>query len=393
MWQYLSYYYFRHRTVHLLRQLNEDIRVHFDMRGRITRPFRLCVLDQLRLLLSSGITAKEYYIQALWDPDLPDIRKREYLGTLGSYSWQTVGNIKGHGALMEDKLLFDVILRSAGVTTGTALAIYSRWAPEIQYPVIRDVPALKKWFLESGENTFIKPLRGMNGKGALSIGKRLSSVEPSWEQLPLRQPLSIGKIIEHINSHPEEEFIIQKRLIPASDTARFSADVLQTLRVMTLRRRSGICLVAAVIKIGSGRSAVDNLLEGKNMIAPVNLDNGKLGAAVEIVEGNQVWHTSHPVTGVPIEGTHLENIDDIKKLVTRAAECFPWFKSVGWDVALTAEGPLILEGNYWADVLLIQTAHQKGMLNWPEYRALFNDDQLYRYIGMGFMRPLPDDIF
>jgi hypothetical protein len=341
------------------------------------------------LLLNSGITAKEYYIQALWHPDLSDVRKREYLGALGSYAWQTVGNIKGYAALMDDKLLFDVILRSAGVATGTTLAIYSRGAPDIQYPVIRDASALTQWFLESGENIFIKPLRGMNGKGALSIGKRLPSVQPSWEQLPSRQPLSLDKIIEHIGSQVEAEFIIQKRLTPASGTARFSVDVLQTLRVMTLRRRSGILLVAAVIKIGSGRSAVDNLLEGKNMIAPVNLDSGKLGVAVEIVEGKQAWHQSHPITGAPIEGTHLENMDEIKKLVVRAAECFPWFKSVGWDVALTAEGPLILEGNYWADVLLIQTAHQKGILSWPEYRALFNDDQLYRYVGMGFMQPLP----
>lgn len=390
MRQYLSYYYFRHRAVHLLRQLNEDIRVHFDMRGRITQPFRSCVLDQLRLLLNSGITAKEYYIQALWDPDLPDIRKREYLGTLGSYAWQTVGNIKGYAALMDDKLLFDVILRTAGVATGTTLAIYSEVAPEIHYPVIRDVSALKKWFLESGENTFIKPLRGMNGKGALSIGKRLPSVQPSWEQLPLRRPLSLDEIIGHVDRQPGEEFVIQKRLIPSSETAPFSPNVLQTLRMMTLRCGSGIRLVAASIKIGSGGSAVDNLLQGKNMIAAVNLDNGKLGAAVEVVEGKPVWHSMHPVTGAPIEGVYLNNMDEIKKLVVRAAECFPWFKSVGWDVALTAEGALILEGNYWADVLLIQTAHQKGILNWPEYRALFNDDQLYRYVGMGFMQPLPE---
>lgn len=392
MRQNLNYYYLnlRYRTAHLLRQLNQDVKVHLGMRGSITQPFGLCILDQLRLLIKSGITAKEYYIQALWNPDLPKVRKREYLGEFGSHKWQTAGNVKGYAALMDDKLLFDVILRAAGVATGTTLVIYSRVAPVIHYPVIRDVAALKNWLLESGENIVIKPLKGINGKGVLSIGKRLPSVQPSWEQLPLRQSLSLDAIIEHIHSQVDGEFIVQKRLIPSSETARFSANVLQTLRIMTLWRGGAIRLVAAAIKVGSGRSAVDNLLEGKNMIAAVNLDNGKLGAAVEIVEGKPVWHASHPITGSPIEGVCLNNMDEIKKLVVRAAECFPWFKSVGWDVALTTEGPSILEGNYWADVLLIQTAHQKGILNWPEYRALFNDNELYRYIGMGFMRPLPE---
>lgn len=379
-----------YRTARLLRHFTEeDIRVHLDMRASVKRPFGLCVLDQLKLLINSGVTAKEYYIQALWDPELPAIRKREYLGALGSYEWQTANNVKGYTALLDDKLLFDIILRNAGVTTGTTLAIYSKTAPYIHYPVIRNVTVLKKWLLENGENVFIKPLRGINGKGVLSIGKRLLTEGPSWEQLPLRQPLSLDAIIEHVTQR-EEEFIIQRRLIPGSETAQFAENVLQTLRVMTLWGISGVQLVAAAIKIGSGGSAVDNLLQGKNLIAPVNLDNGKLGAAVEIVEGKPLRHSLHPITGVRIEGAHLSNLGEIKELVVRAAECFPWFKSVGWDVALTREGPLILEGNYWADVLLIQTAHQKGILNWPEYKALFNDNRLYRCIGMGFMQPLPE---
>nr|WP_281720802.1 sugar-transfer associated ATP-grasp domain-containing protein [Nitrosomonas nitrosa] len=358
------------------------------MRTKTTRPFIGRVTDQFWLLVNTGISAKEYYMQELWNSNLVAIKKHEYLGEFGSYKWQTAVNPEGYTALLDDKLLFDTILRNAGIATGTTLAIYSKTAPSNNYPVLRDVASLEKWLIENGEDIFIKPLCGINGTGTLSIGKRLSSVQPSWEQLPLKQSISLDAILKHICSWRNGEFIIQRRLIPSIETAKFSTNVFQTLRIMTLQRDQGVELVAAALKIGSGRSAVDNLLHGKNMIAAVNLDNGKLGAAVEVVDGEPIWHSKHPISGMPIEGAQLENINDIKVLVTRVAECLPWFKTVGWDVGLTAEGPLILEGNYYADVLLIQIAHQKGILSWPQYRAFFNEYNLYQQIGMGFMKPL-----
>lgn len=377
------------RIIELFSLVSIDFRIHLKMRKDIARPFFLCVVDQFRLLNNSGVTAQEYYMQALWDPALLAREKREYLGAFGSLKWQTTNNDVSYEALMSDKLLFDVVLRNAGIPTVKTLAIYSKTAPSTYYPVIKDAKAFENWLQENGENIFIKPLRGINGKGTLSIGKRLNTSQPTWERLPLEQPLSLDTIINHVRNPSDREFIIQKRLMPSAETAKFSTNVLQTLRVMTLRSNPGISLVAAAIKIASGNSEVDNLLQGKNLLAAVNLDNGRLGAAVEIVNGKPVWHSIHPTSGTLIEGTYLNNIDEIKTLVMRAAENFPWFTSIGWDVALTEEGPLILEGNHWSDVILIQLAHQKGLLGWHQYRAFFNDNRLYRKIGMGFMKPLP----
>ncbi|MCO6441759.1 MAG: hypothetical protein J5I81_11865 [Nitrococcus mobilis] len=377
------------RIDRLFNQVNQDIRVHLSKRKNTTRPVTWRIFNQIFLLINSGVSAKEYYLQSLWSSNLSKQKRREYLGGFGSYEWQTAKNIKGYTALMDDKFLFDVILRTAGLNTGTTLAIYSETALYSSCLVLKDAAAFKRWFVSNGENIFIKPLRGINGKGTLSIGKRLPAAQSSWEQLPSKQSISLDEVSNRICNRNGEEFIIQKRLMPSAEMAQFSKNVLQTLRVMTLRGAHDIKLVAAALKIGSGKSAVDNLLHGKNMIAAVNLDNGKLSAAVEAIDGEPVWHSSHPISNAPIEGFQLQNINEIKSLVLRAAENFPWFKTVGWDVALTADGPIILEGNYWADILLIQIAHKKGVLSWPEYRAFFYNNQLYRRIGMGFMRPLP----
>ena len=376
------------RLERLFRRISQDIRVHLSKRTNTTRPLLWRVLDQTLLLINAGISAKDYYLQTLWDSNLSAKQKREYLGGFGSYEWQTEEHLKGYTSLMDDKLLFDMILRTAGVPTGKILAIYSQNTLCSHCPVLKDVASFEKWLIANGENIFIKPLRGINGTNTLSIGVRLETMPPTWEQLPLKKPLLLNEITKHVSRRNDAEFIIQKRLIPSVETARFSENVLQTLRVMTLRHNHETKPVAAALKIGSGKSAVDNLLHGQNMIAAVDLENGKLSAAVEAIDGEPVWHRSHPVSNAPIDGFQLQNIDELKSLVMRAADNFPWFKSIGWDVGLTADGPLILEGNHWSNLLLIQIAHQRGVLGWPEYRAFFNDNQLYGRIGMGFKRPL-----
>lgn len=381
---------YAHRILRLFTQIKLDLRVHLNMRHNTTQPFARRVFNQLRLLINSGTSARHYYLQALWNPSISTVKRYEYLGSFGSWEWQTAMNIDGYTALLDDKLLFDIALRSANIPTATTLAIYSKITPCTHYPVLRDIAAFEEWFVKNGENTFIKPLRGINGRGTLSIGNRLATTPPTWEQLPLKQALLLNEIVGHIRSQNGEDFIIQTRLTPNAEASRFSEQVLHTLRVMTLQCDHGIDIVAAALKIGSGKSAADNLLYGNNMVAAVNLDNGELSAAVEVINGEPAWHVRHPISNAPIEGFRLHNIDEIKLLVMRAAENFPWFKSIGWDVGLTADGPLIIEGNYWANFLLIQIAHQKGILSWPQYRTFFKDNKLYRRIGMGFMQPLPD---
>jgi hypothetical protein len=55
----------------------------------------------------------------------------------------------------------------------------------------------------------------------------------------------------------------------------------------------------------------------------------------------------HPDTGVCIEGTSLPWWSDAKALVLRAHAQLRAMACVGWDVGLTAGGPVLVEAN-WA---------------------------------------------
>ena len=91
-----------------------------------------------------------------------------------------------------------------------------------------------------------------------------------------------------------------------------------------------------------GMAVVDNFNSG-GILAEVS-DNGKLGAAVgQDVRVGLVRH--HPDTQARIEGEQLPYWQQMVDLALLAHErlgepCF-----VGWDVALTINGPILLEGN------------------------------------------------
>ena len=55
--------------------------------------------------------------------------------------------------------------------------------------------------------------------------------------------------------------------------------------------------------------------------------------------------SEHPVTHIPFRGYRLPYWDRVTDLVRRAAAAIPELPYIGWDVAFTPDGPIIVEGN------------------------------------------------
>ena len=85
--------------------------------------------------------------------------------------------------------------------------------------------------------------------------------------------------------------------------------------------------------------------------AKVDIDSGRL---VQAVRASPSGFGMEPVeridgTGCPLPGVQLPHWQAMKALLEAKAACFDPIRFVGWDVALTPEGPVVLEGNLWFD--------------------------------------------
>lgn len=100
--------------------------------------------------------------------------------------------------------------------------------------------------------------------------------------------------------------------------------------------------------------------------APVEIASGRLGAMCgDTAIGPQHWYGVHPVTRAPVTGRIVPRWPEIRALAVRAHRVFADRVIVGWDIALTPEGPVLIEGNSYPDTEFLQRVHRQAIGHSP----------------------------
>ena len=89
----------------------------------------------------------------------------------------------------------------------------------------------------------------------------------------------------------------------------------------------------------------------RGLRAGVSLEDGVLGpAATTAAEGlGQALLETHPDTGLAVAGLRLPYWEEACALVCAVAPRFIPLRALGWDVALTPTGPVLVETNWGWD--------------------------------------------
>jgi hypothetical protein len=152
--------------------------------------------------------------------------------------------------------------------------------------------------------------------------------------------------------------ILQPRLRNHPTIAPLSSTALCTARIMTCRGYDSMPeVMGSLFRAPVESRSVDNYSQG-GLASGVDTD-GVLGPAVCKQLPNGMRRVDvHPVTGARITGMQLPFWHEAKELVVAAHLLYPQFPSIGWDVAITAEGPIMIEANAGWGVRLAQ--HSTG---------------------------------
>lgn len=152
-----------------------------------------------------------------------------------------------------------------------------------------------------------------------------------------------------------EEFVIQH-----IDLMKLSPSGLNTLRVITqLGEDNKVNILGAMLRI-TINSSIDNLAAG-NIAAPIDVDTGLVNGPAVYSDITKADEYEHPVTKAPIIGFKIPFWEESMKMVTEAALLNPNNRSIGWDIAITDQGPELIEGNHDWCKLLWQLPAKKGM--------------------------------
>jgi hypothetical protein len=163
---------------------------------------------------------------------------------------------------------------------------------------------------------------------------------------------------------PGRSRLIEEWLVQHPSYAAFNPSSVNTLRLLVLRNGAVTETRGGFFRMGRAGAMVDNQSAG-GIFAPVDLVTGRLTSARDGL-ASHVTFARHPDSGVQIEGAVLPLFDEAKALAGKALLGFPNMNFAGLDVAMTPDGPTIIELNVVPDRLneIFTGVPTRALLRW-----------------------------
>lgn len=136
---------------------------------------------------------------------------------------------------------------------------------------------------------------------------------------------------------------IEDNIVQHPALSKLYPNAVNSLRIITILDDNKVphC-VYIVQKMGTGGSIIDN----NCLFTPVDLETGKMKYPAHSGDTTKgIIYTEHPDSHIKIVGYQLPYIKEAVDMCLKAALVVPQIRYIGWDVAITENGPAIIEGN------------------------------------------------
>jgi hypothetical protein len=329
-----------YRIPTMIRLLGAQVRREFGV------PIWRQVLDQARLILFHGGKAWVYYVFELY---------RE--GAMADAGAFLMKNEVKHG-LFKGLNRIDPEARDRARKLGDKLEV-SYWCSENDIPHPRPI-----MLVEDGEiswpggsradldrDLFVKRRHGMGAYGSASYwrtgpfeyrdeegrGVTLDEITAELQRRSLRSKHDRLMVMPLLHNHPgladlADVTLITFRLITCLD--EMLQPVLTNAYLRSMTKLEPDWNTGMIEEYG----------------APIDLETGALGRLTgDKAAALSDWFDHHPVTGAAVTGRIVPCWPELAALALKAHRLVPERVIIGWDMAITPEGPSLLEGNSFLD--------------------------------------------
>ena len=180
--------------------------------------------------------------------------------------------------------------------------------------------------------------------------------------------LSCGKGISRYTYDPADDLralydanrdmLAEQVVVQHPDLAAFNPGSTNVPRLNTMVDSQGnVHVFSAFLRTGCGEAVVDNMGAG-GMAAHIDVDTGVV--TTPAIDMHRREYIAHPVTGKVFLGFTVPRWEEAKAAVIAAAKETPDMRYIGWDVAVTADGVCLIEGNDRADICVRQFVDRRG---------------------------------
>jgi hypothetical protein len=314
--------------------------------------------------LKAGIGFDEAALLGLYRPGMEAQDFSRFVGKGRQKNFHNACNDRQWFALADDKAVFYTLLRGAGLPVPETLAYVGARKRTGTGEWLSNQAALET-FLASGRHwpLFAKPVDGMYSLGGL----RLEGMQDGLVQVAGEEPVSGADLLNYMNALSRRGYLVQRCLAPSQFALQHFGRTIASVRLLILFSDTEPRIESAVIKIPLGTHVADNFWRAGNMLAAIDAD----GRIVRVISGKGPHErevAQHPATGATLVGLQIPAWNELGRVALNGAALFPAIRTQSWDVALTEQGPHLLEVNFGGDLDLHQMAHRRGALS-PTYAA------------------------
>lgn len=204
-----------------------------------------------------------------------------------------------------------------------------------------------------------------NGNGIEKLTNFVGKADSSYIIKPIY--LSKGRGVKKLSSVNEivdyvriiKECVVEDVIVQDESMAVFNESSVNTLRINTINYGNGeVDVIWPCLRMGRLGCVVDNAGAG-GIFSAIDVNTGKTIAAVD--ESHNVWK-EHPDSKIELEGFAIPRWGEAVAFAKELAKNIPEAAFVGWDIALTNQGWVMVEGNA-IPLIIYQMAVGRGILD------------------------------
>lgn len=304
----------------------------------------------LVLRLVYGLGPRHYHVARYWRRDLPWSFKtgfwtykkfRRFVGTLNPPAYQK---------LSQNKISEKAILELLKIPSPRFLGrLHAELGIDHTGERLTNSADLKKLLLSQPEidRLCFKLVEGYGGEGFRAV-KVVKEQPLAFRLLDTDEKVDIHRFVDELlQLSAGSDYIVEEYLLQHSKLASFNASSVNTLRIWAVSTGDNKASLGAFLRVGRRGSLVDNTSQGA-LAFPIEMESGEIGQGLI----KNIWNETfkcHMDSGELITGEKVPYWNEAVDLAIRAVVAFPHLQFAGVDIAITAEGPVVIELNVEPD--------------------------------------------
>lgn len=261
--------------------------------------------------------------------------------------WKNLKDINNVGKsisqvpILRDKFLFYKYMKSINLPVAEVFAVmFERKLYEID-----TFNEVKYDFLIDAKDYFIKDIDGQ----CASYVKHINDYEDFLK----------------INIDMKNKYLFQKKVIQHIEMSKLNENAINTLRIVTVNNNGEVYVLTSLLRVGTKQSGkVDNWAAGGIAVGIQN--NGFLKEFGYYKPNYGIKTDMHPDSKIIFSEFKVPMYEMACKIALQAHRFFYNIRTIGWDIAITPEGPLIIEGNDNWEISLMQACDRPLLKEWKK---------------------------